>query len=320
MGNRYKNIKELRIGEEKINNRGSLMRIIDYRSNKDISVLFPEYNWIKEKTTYEKFSKGTLSCPHEKDIYKELHTGEEQYNKYGSKMILTEWRKACDIDIYFPEYDWTYKNNQYSNFIRGSINCPYERTVRSVGYLGEGEAITSIENQTTRQYTVWSSMLDRCYNEKYHIKQPTYIDCSVSPNFCNFNYFWEWDKENYYEVPGETMCLDKDIITKGNKIYSEDTCVYVPRRINNLFTKSDKARGDLPIGVHQQHNKYYVYCSNDGIEAYLGSFDTADDAFNAYKEYKENLIKSIADEYYYNNLIPYKLYEAMYNYEVDIDD
>ena len=318
MGNRYKNIKELRIGEEKINNRGSLMKIIDYRSNKDISVLFPKYNWIKEKTTYEKFSKGTLSCPYEKDIYKELHVGEENYNNYGSKMILTEWRNSHDIDIYFPEYDWTFKSNQYSNFIRGGICCPYEKTVRGKGYLGEGNAITRINGDQTRQYLVWSSMLNRCYSEKYHIKQPTYIDCEVSDNFCNFNYFYQWDIDNYYEISNETMCLDKDILIKGNKIYSEDTCIYVPQRINNLFTKSDSARGELPIGVHHCGNKYSSYCSINKKDVYLGIFDTVEDAFNSYKEYKEELIKKVADEY--KELIPYRLYNAMYSYEVEIDD
>ena len=74
----------------------------------------------------------------------------------------------------------------------------------------------------------------------------------------------KWIENNYYEIEGETMCLDKDILCKGNKIYSRDTCVFVPQRINSLFTKCDNARGDNPIGVEDlPSGNYRAYC-NDG--------------------------------------------------------
>ena len=117
------------------------------------------------------------------------------------------------------------------------------------------------------------------------------------------------------------MDLDKDILIKGNKVYGPDTCIFVPQRINNLFTKSDKLRGEFPIGVYKRHNKYEAQCNcGKSKNKHLGRFDNAEDAFNAYKEFKENLIKEVANEYYNNNLIPFELYNAMYNYEVDIDD
>ena len=40
-----------RTGEEKLNNFGSKMVIKEYKSNKDISVYFPEYNWTFEHAT-----------------------------------------------------------------------------------------------------------------------------------------------------------------------------------------------------------------------------------------------------------------------------
>ena len=29
-------------------------------------------------------------------------TGEENVNSFGSKMVIVEYRKAMDIDVYFP--------------------------------------------------------------------------------------------------------------------------------------------------------------------------------------------------------------------------
>ena len=48
-------------------------------------------------------------------------TGEECCNKFGSKMIIKEYKKALDIDVYFPEYNWTFKHATYNSFKRGLI-------------------------------------------------------------------------------------------------------------------------------------------------------------------------------------------------------
>ena len=116
------------------------------------------------------------------------------------------------------------------------------------------------------------------------------------------------------------MCLDKDILSKGNKIYSPNTCIFVPQNINILFTKRNKSRGNLPIGVcyHKQDGKYMSKCSFGDGQKYLGCYDTPQEAFQIYKEYKEKYIKEVADKY--KEYIPQKLYETMYNYEVEIDD
>ena len=134
----------------------------------------------------------------------------------------------------------------------------------------------------------------------------------------------EWINKNYYEVPGERMHLDKDILCKGNKIYSRDKCIFVPEGINKLFTKCDNARGENPIGASlTSSGNYEVRCRNGyGEPVYLGSYSTKDEAFNVYKEYKEKVIKKVIDSYEGKIPEPFysKLKTAMYNYEVEIDD
>ena len=122
------------------------------------------------------------------------------------------------------------------------------------------------------------------------------------------------------------MHLDKDILIKNNKIYSPDTCIFVPQRINELFIKTNKLRGNLPIGVSylKNINKFQANCKtftkrgSASYSNYLGCFKTPLEAFNVYKQFKEKYIKQVADEY--KNKIPQKLYEAMYRYEVEITD
>ena len=167
-------------------------------------------------------------------------------------------------------------------------------------------------------------MLKRCYSGEYQKKEPTYKDCTVCKEWLNYSNFKKWYDDNYYEIDGEQMALDKDILVKGNKLYSPETCVFVSSRINNLFTKNNSKRSKYYIGVNYRpeinsSNPYCASCGNTkGDQIYLGYFKTPEEAFYAYKEFKEKYIKQIADEY--KPYIPQKLYDAMYRYEIEITD
>ena len=168
-------------------------------------------------------------------------------------------------------------------------------------------------------------MLKRCYSKKCQKKQPAYKGCIVCEEWHNFQNFAKWYEENYYDVDGERMCLDKDILVKHNKIYSPDTCIFVPETINLLFTKRQNDRGESYIGTSLAENsKYQVHCSiinpvtGKSKSEYLGIYETQQKGFETYKYYKEKNIKQVAD--YYEKQIPEKLYKGMYNYEVEIND
>ena len=157
--------------------------------------------------------------------------GERNYNTFGSEMIITKYRTNRDIDVYFPEYNWTFKGVQYGHFKEGNVKCPYEKRYYGKGYLGEGKYKVSENGKDTDEFHIWYGMLMRCYYPKYQEKYPTYKGCKVEDYLLNFQNMGEWIEENYYEVSGEIMCLDKDIHCKGNKVYSRDTCRFVPEGI-----------------------------------------------------------------------------------------
>ena len=186
--------------------------------------------------------------------------------------------------------------------------------------MGEGKYISRLNGNKTNCYNAWHDMLRRCYSEETHKKMKTYIGCSVCDEWHNYQNFAKWYDLNFYLIDKQTMCLDKDIIHKGNKIYSPENCVFAPNNINCMFTKTDAKRGEYPIGVRlSSKNRYSSVCCDGSKKGIcVGYYGTPELAFNAYKLFKEHVIRSVADKY--KNEIPFKLYDAMYNYIVEITD
>lgn len=258
-------------------------------------------------------------------------TGEENYNVYGTLMRIVEYKWANDIIVEFQDEHKTRVHTQYKCFKKGGVKNPYDRETFGVGYIGVGEYKSKDKNgKETKVYITWQNMLKRCYDPYYLNKRPTYIDCYVCNEWLCFQNFAEWFYKNYYECNNEQMHLDKDILCKGNKIYSPETCIFVPERINALFINQYRKRGKYPIGVTEDVDKKHGYkrlrsaCNilEEGKRKRksLGSFplNRPFQAFYTYKIFKESYIKQVADEY--KDLISEKLYCALYRYEVEIND
>lgn len=249
--------------------------------------------------------------------------GERRIMNCGEEAEIIEYRNSKNVIVKFVKTGELIKC-QYGNFKNGEVKSRFTPSVFGIGMVGLEK--TKENGKTLKTYTTWRGMLRRCYDEKELQKYPTYIGCSVCDEWLYYPNFKKWYEENYYEVTDQRMCLDKDILKKGNKIYSPETCMFVPNDINMLSVKSNKVRGDLPIGVSwdKKNKKYICHCSvfDIGTSKYktkhLGLYNTPEEAFNVYKKIKEENIKQVAD--YYKDRIPKKLYDAMYNYKVEITD
>ena len=244
-------------------------------------------------------------------------TGEVGYNNNGEKMIIVRCGDAKDISVQFDD-GTIVEHRTYDEFKTGRIKNPFFPIVYGVGFIGVGKFKTCDKNgKKTKCYMTWLNMLMRCYDPKRQEKYPTYKGCTVCEEWWNFQNFAEWYYENYYEVENEIMTLDKDILHKSNKIYSANTCIFAPNSINVLFVKRVKER-NYPIGVYKKDDKFKACVMKDNKQIHLGLFTTPEEAFLAYKEHKESYIKEVAEKY--KGKIPQKLYEALMNYEVNIDD
>ena len=91
--------------------------------------------------------------------------------------------------------------------------------------------------KTTREYTLWTNMLRRCY----YIDDECYKNCEVCERWhCYANFLEDlpliegyelWINNNNYE-------LDKDFKQQGTeyKIYSIETCIFIPKNENTKMS------------------------------------------------------------------------------------
>lgn len=252
--------------------------------------------------------------------------GEVSYTKYGTKAIVVDYKNNKEITIEFQdEHKYRYVVT-YMQFKNREIFNPFDKSIYGIGYIGVGKynKISKNNKELNHCYTVWTKMIYRCYMPDLSRtnKQASYEKCEVCNDWLCFQNFADWYFSNKYDCCGEPLNIDKDILFHKNKLYSPETCLLVPRRINLLFIKGESIRGDLPIGVsyYWHDNSRYLASMKigDRKSVQFGIFNTIDEAFQAYKNGKEQYIKQIADKYI--AIIPQKVYDALVNYKVLITD
>jgi len=242
--------------------------------------------------------------------------GEIYMSNEGYETEIVEYFGRNNSTIRFNESGMIVKNKAYKNIIRGAIENPYHRNLHNKGFIGIGKHTSKdLNGVSTTSYEKWSSMFKRCYGES---QNTTYKECFVDDSWDCFQDFGDWFEENFKPWMNSSWHLDKDILFKGNKIYSAETCCIVPAEVNTLFLKLGRARGKYLIGVHKSGNKFKSQISKYGVRTFLGHFDTEEEAFQAYKTAKEAHIKEVADEWH--GKITEECYQALINYKVEITD
>lgn len=312
-----------RLGEKRYNKQGYLMVVIEYNNAHDVLIEFQDEYKTKVRCTWQWFDKGEVNNP----IVFEHRLGEKMTNRQGSLMKIVRYGNANDIDVEFLD-DFHYRtcNTTYNAFVDGRIRNPYYPDVLNIGMIGS-KYPSRVDGSPTKEYQSWSAMLKRCFDKKTKDRCPTYRDVTCCKEWLCFENFYEWlhEQENFDKwLNGDKWALDKDIIYKGNKIYSPETCCLVPYNVNSLFVKCDATRGELPIGVSfdSKNGLYMARCQNPFERKLktIGRYSTVEEAFYAYKNYKESIIKKIANIEYKKGNITEKCCKAMLAYKIEITD
>ena len=150
--------------------------------------------------------------------------------------------------------------------------------------------------RTVACYQTWIEMLRRCYSPKFQERNPTYVGCTVDPNWLYLSNFKKWAEDNNYK---KGLQLDKDILSPGNKHYSPETCLLVPNEINKLLTINKSNNNGFPVGVRQKpkSSRYTAEAKIDNKFHHIGIFDTPELAHEAYKKFKRNTILIYKERY-----------------------
>ena len=238
-------------------------------------------------------------------------------SKSSGDFKIVKYNDSRNVEIQFINTGFE-TTVQLGDIRSGKVKDPYTPSVFGVGVAGT-KYPNRVNGRKTKEYVLWCHMFERCYSDAYKKKYPTYEGCEVSENFKSYEYFYEWcHKQVGFN---KEWHLDKDLLIKGNKVYSESTCVFIPAEINSLLTKRCASRGEYSIGVcwDKKANAFKASVNkNKGKQEHLGYFKTELEAFNAYKTAKEAFVKEQANKW--KSQIDDRAYEALMNYEVNIDD
>lgn len=175
-----------------------------------------------------------------------------------------------------------------------------------------GKGINDVKGSSrTWQYSLWINMLKRCYAN--NIGNSSYVGCVVSEHFLTLSNFIAWvDK---FGKPLKGWCLDKDLLGDG-RLYSEDTCCFLPSTINLLFKDHKNSTIGLLRGVNQQpgSGRFKASRSMYGKTVCLGTFGTQEEAHQAYVVATENYVHTLAEEY--KELLAVNVYDALKAYTI----
>lgn len=312
-----------RVGTTVQKRNGEIIKVIEYIDASHVIVEFQDDWQEKVETTWACFCDGRVRNP----MIDKNKIGMIRYNHQNCPMKIIEYNNSLDILVEFQDDYKIKRRTTFNEFRRGNLKNPYFPSVYGVGIIGEKYPV-SYNKKAIKEYNTWTLMLARCYcnfegNERYE-------DVTCCKEWLLYENFYEWlhSQENFEQwLNGNKWDLDKDILFKGNKIYSPTTCCLVPHNVNSLFIKSNAMRGEYPIGVgyKEKECRYYARVSmvrnGKQYRKMVGRYPTPEDAFYlGYKPEKEKYIKKIAQEEYDKGNITQCCYEAMMNYKVEITD
>lgn len=166
-------------------------------------------------------------------------------------------------------------------------------------------------------YRVWSVMIRRCQDKEYKQKNPTYSKCRVDERWRSFSKFKSWMECQDWKGKN----LDKDILSKGDKVYSPETCVFVHGAVNKFITDSGRTRGVFPIGVnyHKASGKFVAQCNNPfkNKREHLGLFTCEIEAHLAWKRRKHELAIELSNSEYVTDDRVREVLSTRYSSETD---
>ncbi|CAH1193346.1 HNH endonuclease [Psychrobacter phage D'Alembert] len=299
------------LGKRFKNFYGDWATVINAEYSSNVEVVFD--NFPNEVYTYGlgNLRKGVFRNPNNLNV----KVGDRYKNNEQGTWCTVVSNDSCrEIEVIFDGFPNNPQKFTSGNLLRGSFRNSYFPFIYGKGCLGEGKYKAVDPNGSRATYCKWSNAIMRCYCPKSLKIRPKYKDCTVSSDWLVYQNFAEWHINN--EFYGLGYDLDKDLLVRGNRVYSAETCCLLPQEINKLITDSGVQKGEYPIGVCLHHDKsgFISRMSTDKGEKYLGFYKTPEEASAVYVEAKEKYVKYVAEKW--KGKIEDRAYQALLNWTV----
>lgn len=185
-------------------------------------------------------------------------------NGYGM-LTVVKYTSKYNVTVRFDETN-AELTAQSSHIRSGTVKDKFKPIVFGVGFIGDGDHHIPRATKRESPYVLWRNMLRRCYDEKFHVIQPTYRDVSVCEEWHNYQNFADWCIRNKPKTEGDWQ-LDKDIKSTGDKIYSPKTCTFVLRKDNMAASLAKYYSFTSPNGGHVDVYNLSDFCKLNGLNA-----------------------------------------------------
>jgi len=236
--------------------------------------------------------------------------GTSHYNKWYEKYTIIQVLARNNILIQFEDSNFLIKVKD-KNLIKGDMSNPNRITTCGVGFTGYGEHKINENGVKTKAYIKWQAMLDRVYGVTNREKK-CYVGCSVDEHWFNFQNFAKWFYKEIPKIQGYTgkVCLDQDLLTVGNTVYSPENCCLIPYELNIAIKLAktiyhDKRKNTFNMTMTK------TYDSDRGL-TFTAHSKNKEKCIESYSKAKDEYIKQLGIKY--KNFLSEKVFLACSNF------
>ena len=219
--------------------------------------------------------------------------GTQFQTRLSGVCTVIKYENARSIYVMFE--DGTVTKVTGGNLCSGSINNPNRPTV-----FGFGINDIEVKDFTDKRYVLWHSIIRRSYSDVYHKNKPSYKDVNVSEEWRRLsNFIKDVEKlPNFDMALSENWEIDKDLLGDGKKLYSKETCCFLPRELNTLFTRESTKGLKKGVFYNKRLNKFTSSINKGGkVRHHIGVYQTEAEAHLAYCKEKQKHLDGLILKY-----------------------
>jgi len=226
-----------------------------------------------------------------------VKVGDVFTNNQGSEFTVVEYTNANNLVVEFNDKNMYQCDASVGQIKRGVIRNPFVPVIEGIGYMGEGEY-----NSKSKFYKTWISDIKNGF-----IKE--------GDRFCDFQIYAEWRNNSRIRSDSEVR-YNLIVDSEGNYV----PCL-LPKRISKALS-TGRHKGEYLKGVFKSNktcNKpYSAKLRKNYKPQFLGTFDTQEEAHEAYVKVKEGYVKELALEY--KDQLADDVFDALMKWKVNGDN